>query len=239
MHTHVNIRVRSLAHMHVSFQYTCHMHAFEGENACNPYVFMPLWSMQRAFMSTQMPQESVRAYNEVTRSSVKHWLLASDWSIPPSLYHYGIRNTALVQKVEMPTGPSPPHALRAETCAHTHTHTHTHTQIQLLEYLICAHMTRDEHTWAGGVATLHDAISYFGAMLQQTMPVKYLEIGVSIGKCLFTQVRRAPRPPKAASSCLGARFVLGKATSQVKHACACRRTPLRHRKIYICAHAHR
>jgi hypothetical protein len=35
----------------------------------------------------------------------------------------------------------------------------------------------------------HDLVSYFGALLQQTAPVRYLEIGVSVGKSLFTQVR--------------------------------------------------
>ena len=44
---------------------------------------------------------------------------------------------------------------------------------------------------AGGIPIAHDLVSYFGALIQQKAPVGYLEIGVSVGKCLFTQVMLA------------------------------------------------
>jgi hypothetical protein len=46
-----------------------------------------------------------------------------------------------------------------------------------------------ERPITAGVPIVHDLVSYFGALLQQKAPVRYLEIGVSVGKCLFTQVR--------------------------------------------------
>lgn len=39
-----------------------------------------------------------------------------------------------------------------------------------------------------GVVTVHDIVSLFAAHMQQTQPIAYLEIGVSVCKCLFTQL---------------------------------------------------
>jgi hypothetical protein len=90
-------------------------------------------------------QESVKIFNDVTRNSVSQWLVGSDWTKPPSLYHYGLMRPWIVEAVEQPI--------------------------------------------AAGIPIAHDLVSYFGALLQKRAAVRYLEIGVSVGKCLFTQVR--------------------------------------------------
>ena len=47
----------------------------------------------------------------------------------------------------------------------------------------------------GGVIIQHDLISYLGLQLEAanpSEPISYLEIGVSVAKCLFTQINFFP-----------------------------------------------
>jgi len=101
--------------------------------------------LKRKFGS-ELSVESVRAYNDISRSAIKSWIRKSDYD--SAIFSYGLA----------------------------------------VEHI--SEVDKD----VGGVAIIHDVVSFLALSLENSSSknIIYLEIGVSVGKCLYTQINIFP-----------------------------------------------